>query len=52
MEPLYRIEEESTSGWHTPEPTDVHLTKDQARERINELINLGSNPNRLRAIRE
>ena len=52
MEPLYRIEEESTNGWHPPEETDVHLTKERAMERINELISEGYNPNRLRVLIE
>ncbi len=41
----YRIEEEITSGWH-----EIHtdLTKDEAATRLNELIQQGYNPNRLR----
>jgi hypothetical protein len=50
---LYRIEEMTTSGWHVVDPsTDHHLTKDQAKQRIDELIADEYNPNRLRVVRE
>lgn len=51
-EALYRIEELLTSGWKTVESTDVHLTKEQAQQRLEQLIEEGYNPNDLRAIRE
>ena len=50
MAQLYRIEEETTSGWHVTEPTDVKLTKEQASKRLEALLAEGYNPNRLRAI--
>jgi len=50
MEKRYRIEEETTSGWHLTEQYDVNLTKEQATERLNELLAEGYNPNRLRAV--
>ena len=50
MEKLYRIEELTTNGWHPPEITDVKLTKEQATNRLNELLAEGYNPNRLRAV--
>ena len=49
MEKLYRIEELTTTGWLLTENTDVKLTKDQARERINYYLSQGYNPERLRA---
>ena len=49
-ETLYRIEELSTSGWNVVESWDVKLTKDQAKQRLEELIAEGYNPSRLRAI--
>lgn len=49
METLYRIEELCTNGWNLTEPTDVKLTKEQAKERIDALLAEGYNPNRLRA---
>ena len=52
METLYRIEEVSTNGWHPPEAKDVHLSKEKAKERLDELIAEGSNPNRLRVVIE
>jgi hypothetical protein len=51
-EALYRIEELLTSGWSTVEPTDVNLTKEQAQQRLKQLIEDGYNPNTLRATRE
>jgi len=51
-EALYRIEELSTNGWHLTHISDVKLTKDRAKERINQLINEGTNPDRLRVQRE
>ena len=50
MAQLYRIEEETTSGWHVTEPTDVKLTKEQASKRLEALLAEGYNPARLRAI--
>jgi len=50
MERLYRIEEESTSGWHLTELTDVKLTREQAKQRLEQLMREGYNPERLRAI--
>jgi hypothetical protein len=50
MERLYRIEEESTSGWHLTELTDVKLTREQAKQRLEQLLREGYNPERLRAI--
>ena len=51
-EPLYRIEEQTTSGWHLVDPRDTGLTKDKAKQRIDELIADEYNPNRLRVVRE
>ena len=48
-ERLYRIEELSTSGWHLTELTDVKLTREQAKARLESLIREGYNPERLRA---
>lgn len=51
-EALYRIEEQTTSGWNLVDPRDTKLTKEQAKQRINELIADEYNPNRLRVVRE
>jgi hypothetical protein len=48
-EPLYRIEELATTGW---ELIGEKLTRSQASDRLQDLINEGYNPNRLRAVRE
>jgi len=53
MEPTYKIEQLATQGWVLLEKTDVNLTKEQASERLNELIRVeGYNPNALRLVRE
>ena len=53
MEPTYRIEEYQTSLWNVPFENCTGLTKDQAKQRLDELINFESlNPNRLRIVRE
>lgn len=51
-ESLYRIEELLTSGWSLVEPTDVSLTREQAQQRLEHLIESGYNPNTLRVNRE
>ena len=50
MEKLYRIEEFNTTGWEVVPGNSTKLNKEQAKERLEELINEGTNPNRLRAI--
>ena len=49
-EKLYRIEEFNTTGWEVVPGKSTGLNKEQAKERLNELIEEGTNPNRLRAI--
>jgi len=49
METLYRVEELATNGWQVVEITDVKLTREQAKQRLEALIAEGYNPNRLRA---
>lgn len=49
MEKLYRIEELTTAGWQLVDTTDVKLTREQAKEKLDVYIADGYNPNRLRA---
>lgn len=49
MEALYRVEEFCTTGW---EVLRENLTRSQASEYLQTLINEGTNPNHLRATRE
>jgi hypothetical protein len=49
MEKLWKIMEQSTMGWELVDPSAVKLTKEQALERIRELIAEGQNPNYVRA---
>jgi hypothetical protein len=50
MEQLYRIEELGTNGWGITDQTDVKLTKEQAKARLERRLAEGYNPNRLRAV--
>mgnify|MGYP001341466181 FL=1 len=51
--PLYRIEEYQTSLWQIPFENCTGLNKEQARARLQELVDFESlNPNRLRIVRE
>lgn len=52
MEPLYRIEEETTIGWNLAEQDFVKLTKQQAHSILMDLMQQGHNPERLRVVRE
>jgi len=49
---LYTVAEFATSGWAAVDENSVHLTREQAKTRIEELIEEGYNPNRLKAILE
>jgi hypothetical protein len=48
-EKLYRIEEYNTTGWEVVPGKSTQLTKPEAKQRLEELIEEGTNPNRLRA---
>jgi len=48
---LWKVIEEGTTGWELAEAEGCcKLTKEQARVKLDELMNEGRNPNRLRAI--
>ena len=49
---LYTVAEFATSGWAAVDERSVHLTREQAQKRVEELIEEGYNPNRLKAILE
>ena len=46
--PLYKIEEESTSGWHE---VRTSLTKKECEEVYDSLLDDGINPKRIKIIR-
>jgi hypothetical protein len=46
--PLYKIEEESTSGWHE---VRTSLTKEECKEEYTKLLNDGVNPKRIKITR-
>ena len=48
---LYRIEEESTTGWATHDGL-VKLTREQCKEKYDILIAQGGNPNYIRIVRD
>jgi len=45
---LYKIEEESTSGWHE---IKTSLTKEECKKEYDNLLSDGINPKRIRIIR-
>ena len=48
MEPLYRIEEQSTTGWHDWDKEKPDMTKEKCQELYETLLNDGINPDDLR----
>lgn len=52
MEPLYRIEEQSTTGWSIIDPNLTKLTKEKCQKKYDDLVLEGVNPNYLRVVRE
>jgi len=48
-ETLWRIEELCTSGWQMISYDDKKLTRQQASKKLQEYLDEGYNPNRLRA---
>ena len=48
MEPKYRIEELSTTGWNDWDETNPDLTKEECQAIYKTIINDGSNPDDLR----
>ena len=48
MEPLYRIEEQSTTGWHDWDKEKPDMTKEKCQKLYQTLINDGINPDDLR----
>ena len=51
MSKTYRIEEFDTTGWTQYEQC-VKMTKRDAQTKLEEIMNLGVNPNRLRVVRD
>ncbi len=51
MAKTYRIEEFDTTGWTQYEQC-VKMTKEDAQFKLEEIMNLGVNPNRLRVVRD
>jgi len=52
-ENTYAVQEETTEGWTNYDDQakqSTHLTKEKAKELINELINDGTSPDRLRVV--
>ena len=51
MEPHYRIEEQSTTGWSDWNEDEPNMSKEQCQELHRTLINDGINPDDLRIVR-
>ena len=47
---LYRIEEFCTTGWELIADDAVKLTKEQCDQQLQEYLNIGYSPNRMRAV--
>jgi len=52
MDSLYRIEELCTNDWNVVDEQSKKLTKEQATQKLEQLLAEGYNPNRLRAVRD
>ena len=48
MEPLYGIEEQSTTGWHDWDKKKPDMTKDECMKLYDSFVNDGISPNDLR----
>ena len=51
MEPLYKIEEQSTTGWNDWDEKQPALSKDECQKLYQEIVNDGVSPNDLRVVR-
>jgi len=51
MEKLYRIEEETTSGWIDIDPQSDPMNQEKTSEKWKSIINSGYNPNNIRIVR-
>jgi len=50
MTKLYRIEEYTTVGWELAEPDARALPRELAEQKLNRLMEMGHNPDRLRVV--
>ena len=50
MEPLYRIQEMSTTGWDLYDIKYTKMTKEETKEKLRYLMEQGENPNNIRAV--
>tara|TARA_B100000519_G_C14098852_1_gene370012 strand:- start:290 stop:454 length:165 start_codon:yes stop_codon:yes gene_type:complete len=51
MAKTYRIEEFATTGWETFDQCE-RMTKEDAQVKLQEIMNMGVNPKRLRVVRD
>ena len=52
MEPLYHIEERTTTGWHLVDQASVPMPKDVCKTVLDDLIADGADPQDLRIVRD
>ena len=48
MEPLYKIEEQSTTGWHDWDEDKPNMTKDECMKLYNSIVGDGISPSDVR----
>ena len=48
----YRIEEETTTGWTLVDSEYVNLSKEEAQQKVDALIQTGTTPSRIRVVVE
>ena len=51
MEPQYRIQEQTTTGWEDWNEQTPSMNKEECKELFQNLIGDGYNPNRLKIVR-
>lgn len=51
MEKLYRIEEETTSGWIDIDPNSQPMNHEKTSEKLKNIVESGYNPNNIRIVR-
>lgn len=51
MEKLYKIEEQTTTGWDAIDPDSPGMTQEQTTNKWKSLVDLGYNPNDIRIVR-
>lgn len=51
MEKLYRIEEQTTTGWNDIDPNSQPMNQEKTAEKWKDILESGYNPNDIRIVR-